>query len=60
MSAVAMAIPGADCMLAAALGIAAISDRLNLERRAEIVSLLKHEVDLIGYRLDPTRGIREK
>ena len=59
MSAVAVAIPGADGIPAAALSIAAISDRMKPERREQIASLIKREADLIGRRLDPMRGVGE-
>jgi len=59
MTAVAVAIPGADGKPAAALSVAAIADRMRPERRKEIVSLLQHEVATIAARLDPMRGLRQ-
>lgn len=59
MSAVGMAVPGADLFPAAALSVAAISDRMQPERREQIVSYLKQEAEMIARRLNPTRGVRE-
>jgi DNA-binding IclR family transcriptional regulator len=57
MSAVAVAAVGADGKPAAALSVAAIADRMNADRRKQIVDLLQREASIIADRLDPTRHL---
>jgi DNA-binding IclR family transcriptional regulator len=58
MSAVAVAALGADGKPAAALSVAAIADRMQGDRRRQIVHLLQREAATIADRLDPTRNIQ--
>jgi DNA-binding IclR family transcriptional regulator len=57
MSAVAIAVPGADGKPAAAISVAAIADRMQPERRRQIVDLLQREASIIADRLDPARHL---